>query len=232
MTKGTPPRSDTESLTAMRAGVRCSTVMFRVILTLTVLVLITAAAMASEGAGATGVDDGTPDRGLRIAPGLSLISYGQSRTRPFEIEGLSLTDEALAGLLESLDYKADMLSAGIGVSYEILPRFEIAAYLAGIDIEFEGTSDAGSFFVDTKLRPLYGVGARYACPDSWLPGFDLDLNLEYLRGSFDDPDYTISGADGAADAEITGLDWEQVGFWPRLSKRVGIFTPYAKLTFT
>ncbi|MBN1919364.1 MAG: hypothetical protein JW889_15805 [Verrucomicrobia bacterium] len=232
MTAQTPRPSNQGFLGVLTAGIRRAFATTGLAAALTILTLVSAAAPASEGADATGANDKAPPRGLKIAPGLSLIGYGQSRTRPFELASTSLTDESLSEVLERIDYEADMRSAGLGLSYEILPRFEIAAYIAGIDVEFEGTSDAGAFFVDTKLRPFYGVGARYACPDDWLPGFDLDLNFEYLLGSFDDPDYTISGTDGPADAAITQLDWEQVAFWPRLSKRVGIFTPYVKLTFT
>ena len=90
---------------------------------------------------------------------------------------------------------------------------------------------ANRFVLDTDLGFLYGVGVRVGLPTVWLPGWNLQIDVEYLRGSFDDAELLFTGGgplDTAADTELT---WQQFSVSPTISKDLKFLTPYAGLRF-
>jgi hypothetical protein len=194
------------------------------------LVFIATIAAVSVAAGTTNVEVEPTGARHGLAPGLALRGRFESRTWDLELQRISPANAAVSDSLDGMGFDADVLSFGAEVLFSIGRRVELRGIVTMTEIDLDGGARGRRFDLDTDLGLLYGVGLRVGLP-AWLPGWDLDLDFELLRGKYDDADFVFSGGGPLASATGADLEWKQFSIAPTISKNLKLFTPYAGLRF-
>ena len=163
--------------------------------------------------------------------GLAVRARYESRTWDLDLQSISPANAALSASLDGLDLEAKTSSLGAELLFDVSSRVELRGILAATDIEIEGGAGTNRLHLDTDLGLLYGFGVRVGLPTVWLPGWNLQIDVEYLRGSFDDVELLFTGGGPLATAAGTELNWQQFAVSPTISKDLKFLTPYAGLRF-
>jgi len=167
-----------------------------------------------------------------VLPGLAMRGRLERRTWDLDLKTISPAHAALSCSLDDMSFEADMNSLGTELLLTLGSRIELRAVFALADIEISGAGGGSRFNLDTDLGVMCGFGARFRLPASLLPGWDLEVDFELLRGSFDGPEFFFTGGEPLASATDLELDWRQIAVSPTISRRLGFLTPYAGLRFS
>lgn len=192
------------------------------------VVMVLASVAAEAG---TTVDVQTTGASHGLVPGLAVRGRYERRKWDLDLKTIAPANAAVAASLDGMRFDAAMSSLGAEVLFSVGRRLELRAILAATDAGLDGQGRGARLDVDTDLGLLYGFGARISVPALWPPGWDFDVDVELLRGSFDDADLIFTGGGPLASAATAGLDWRQFSVTPTISKHFRILTPYAGLRF-